>query len=97
MWAAETILKEKETEIACLKETKETRERELQKLEKAVIEKNGILATERENLLRDGNGLCTAEKIYQKNLESQGFESTEAFINAVLSGEEIQKLKDTGS
>lgn len=92
---AETILKEKETEIACLKETKETRERELQKLEKAVIEKNGILATERENLLRDGNGLCTAEKIYQKNLESQGFESTEAFINAVLSGEEIQKLKDT--
>ncbi len=92
---AEKILKEKEAEIDGLKETKEKTEKEFQKFEQTVNEKKGMLTSERENLLRDEKGFRLANDIYEKNLETQGFESTEAFTNAVLSGEEIQKLKDT--
>jgi len=92
---AEKILKEKEDEIAGLKKMKEKMEKEFQQFEQTVNEKKGKLDSERESLLRDKAGFYSAEDIYEKNLKEQGFESTEAFINAVLSGEEVQKLKDT--
>lgn len=91
---AKKILEKKEAEVAAMKQAKDKREAEYQKFEQMINEKNGKLSSEKENLLRDEEGFRTAEDSYEKSLKEHGFESSDVFLNAVLSKEEIQKLNN---